>query len=73
MERICAKEIYNNKDDIFIILDKEISLCIIAYFTDYFKFKEGYKTLFKILYSTENRKQENCKFKLKYSLIEDLY
>ena len=75
MERICAKEIYNNKDHIFTTLDKEISSCIIGYFTDYFNFKEGYKTLFKILYSIEHKNGENIndKFKIQYSLIEDLY
>ena len=77
MERICAPEIYNNQEHIFTTLDKEISSCIIAYFTDYFNFKEGYKTLFKILYSIENKKGENennnDKFKIQYSLIEDLY
>ena len=77
MERICAPEIYNNQEHIFTTLDKEISSCIIAYFTDYFNFKEGYKTLFKILYSIEHKKGENennnDKFKIQYSLIEDLY
>ena len=75
MERICVKEIYNNEKHIFTTLDKEISSCIIAYFTDYFNFKEGYKTLFKILYSIENKKYGNYNdnFKIQYSLIEDLY
>ena len=73
MERICAKEIYNNQEHIFTTLDKEISSCIIGYFTDYFNFKEGYKTLFKILYSIENNNDEIGKFKTQYLLIEDLY
>ena len=75
MTQICSEDVYNNTSHIFNTLDKEISSCIIAYFTDYFSFIGGYKLLFEIVYSIEDLKGEDysINFNIQNSLINDLY
>ena len=75
LDKICAPEIYKNKLHKFNTLDKEISSCIIAYFTDYFSYIEGYKSLFRLAYSITDFKPNNynINYTLQYSLINDLF
>ena len=71
MDQICSPEIYKNKLHIFNTLDKEISSCIIAYFTDYFSYIQGYKIIFRLIYSINTFTEENLN--IQYSLIDDLF
>ena len=72
MKKICVDDIYNNLSHKFNTLDQEISSCIIAYFTDYFNYIEGYKLLFRLTYSITDFKQD-INFTIQYSFINDLY
>ena len=75
LEKICVKEIYDNPRHIFYTLDKEINSSIIAYFVDYFSHIDGFKILFKLIYSIKSINENNFKsiLKLQKNLVDDLF
>ena len=75
IQKICFPSIYYNTNHIFHTLDKEISSCIIGYFTDYFSFIGGFESLFRLIYSINNSKEQNANiiFNIQKLLLNDLY
>ena len=75
LKKICVKEIYDNILHTFYTLDKEINSVIIAYLVDYFSQKDGFKFLFKLIYSIKTINEDNFKiiFALQNKLIDDLF
>ena len=75
LKKICINKIYDNELHKFYTLDKEISTSIIAYFADYFSHNDGFKILFKLIYSFDMINQDNFKniFEIQTKLINDLF
>ena len=75
IKKICSSNIYNFKFHVFNTLNKEISSHIISYFVDYFNYLNGYKILFKLIYSFDISKYENINiiFNIQSSLLDDIY
>ena len=74
-QKICFPSIYYNSKHIFHTLDKEISSCIISYFTDYFSFIGGFQLIFRLIYSIKISKEQNngIIFNIQKTLLNDLY
>ena len=75
LKKICINEIYDNIRHIFYTLDKEINSGLVAYFVDYFNHFDGFKILFKIIYSMNSIDVNNYKniFDLENKIIDDLF
>ena len=75
LKKICIKKIYDNESHLFYTLDKEINSGVIAYFVDYFSYIDGFKILFKLIYSIKSINENNFKyfFELQKKLIDDLF
>ena len=75
LKKICINEIYDNIRHIFYTLDKEINSGLVAYFVDYFNHFDGFKILFKIIYSINSIDVNNYKniFDLENKIIDDLF
>ena len=59
IQKICFPSLSYNINLLFHTLDKEISSCIIGYFTNYFSFIGGFESLFTLIYSINNSKEQN--------------
>ena len=75
LKKICVNKIYDNVLHLFYTLDKEINSSIIAYFVDYFSYRDGFKILFKLIYSINIINETNFKniFDIQIKLIKDLF
>ena len=75
LKKICDDNIYDNELHKFYTFDREINSGILAYFVDYFSFNDGFKILFKLIYSINTINVNNFRniFYIQNQLIDDLF